>query len=177
VFRRWAALFIWAYLGWILLTWTKTAEQLSVGAVVAALVALACLPLGDVARPWRLLDPRRLVRILRVGAYVLVSMVKANLSLSRRIWTPSRPLRPGMVIVTTTMSTDGGLTGVGVLTSLVVDNQLIDVDRAHGLLQYHGVWVGADGPDAERPHINGPLEDRLRPLEVRPLELRPLEQA
>jgi multicomponent Na+:H+ antiporter subunit E len=165
VFERWLALFVWSYLGWIVLTWTKTAEQLSFGAVIAAVVAVACLPLGDVARPWKLLAPRRLLRILRVGVYVLVHMVKANLSLSRRIWLPSRPLRPGMVVVSTTIQSDGGLTGVGVLTSLIVDNQLIDVDRARHRLQYHGVWVSGDAPDVERPRINGPIEDLLRPLE------------
>ncbi|GAA1971711.1 hypothetical protein [Catenulispora subtropica] len=52
------ALACWAMGVWVLLTWTRTAEQLVVGAVVSVAVAAALAPLGPVAGPWRLLDPR-----------------------------------------------------------------------------------------------------------------------
>ena len=163
-FRRWLALAIWTYAAWILLSWTKTPEQLGFGAVASAVVAVLLLPLGPVLEPWKLLDPRRLYVILRIGAHVLVHLVMANVSLSRRIWSPSLPLRPGMVIVPTTATTDAELTAVGLLTSLVVDNQIIDMDRAGHVLQYHAVWVDTADPAANRREINGPLEDLLARL-------------
>jgi multicomponent Na+:H+ antiporter subunit E len=163
--RRWLALFVWAYLAWILLTWTRTAEQLGFGAGLAAVVATACLPLGPVARPWLLADPRRLFRLSRLVGYVVVQIVRANISLSRRIWTPSRPLRPGMIVIPTAMTTEGGLTAVGVLSSLIVDNQLIDVDRQRHLLQYHAVWTTSTDPESNRARITGHLEKLLAPLE------------
>lgn len=162
--RRWLALFIWSYLGWLILTWTKTAEQLTFGAVASGLVALALLPLGPMLEPWRLLDLRRLVVLGRVAGHVLIHLVAANMSLSRRIWLPSRPLRPGMVIVPTSTSSDAGLTAVGLLTSLVVDNQIIDLDRGAQELQYHAVWSTTDDREANRRKINGPLEDLLSRL-------------
>jgi multicomponent Na+:H+ antiporter subunit E len=58
--RRVVALFCWAYGVWVLLTWTLTAEQLLLGAGIAAIVAVALAPLGDVPGPWQLLPPRRL---------------------------------------------------------------------------------------------------------------------
>jgi multicomponent Na+:H+ antiporter subunit E len=162
--ERWAALFCWTYLGWLILTWTRTAEQLIFGAVAAAVVALACAQLGDSVAPWRLLQPRRALAVGRIGLFVAVNIVRANLSLSRRIWSPSRPLRPGMVIVPTAARSEGALTAVGLLTSLIVDNQIIDVDRERHELQYHAVWTETGDPDANRAAVNGPLEDLLAAL-------------
>ncbi len=163
--RRWAALFVWSYLAWILLSWTRTAEQLAIGAGIAAVVALVCAPLGRVVEPWRLLSPLRALRVLRTTGFVARRVVAANLSLSKRIWAPSRPLRPGMVIVPTEMRTEGGLGGVGLLTSLIVDNQVVDVDAENHELQYHVVWNDSADPDANRARANGPLEARVKGLE------------
>jgi multicomponent Na+:H+ antiporter subunit E len=90
--------------------------------------------------------------------------VDANLSLSRRIWSPSRPLRPGMVVVPTELRSDGGLAAVGLISSLIVDNQIVDVDRDRHELQYHAVWIDSADPEVNRRKINGPLEERLRPF-------------
>ena len=48
---RLVGLFCWAFGVWVLLTWTLTAEQLLIGAVVALAVAVALAPLGEVAGP------------------------------------------------------------------------------------------------------------------------------
>jgi multicomponent Na+:H+ antiporter subunit E len=165
--RRWLALFLWTLLGWIILTWTRSAEQLAFGAAASALIALACTPLGDVIAPWRLFNPRRAVLVARLAALVVVNMVKANLSLSRRIWSPSRPLRPGMVIVPTKMQSDGALTAVGLLSSLIVDNQIVDLDRRANELQYHAVWVTTGDGRENRSRMNGPIEDLISQLEKR----------
>jgi multicomponent Na+:H+ antiporter subunit E len=161
VLRRGVALWCWAFLTWVLLSWTLTLEQLLVGAVLAVVVAVGCAPLGDVAAPWTVLRPRSLLAVLRLAGWALPRVVGANISLSRRIWSPRRPLRPGMVIVPTQMRTDGELTAVGLVTSLIVDNQVVDVDRGHHEMQYHAVWVDTPDPDRNRDLINGPVEERL----------------
>ena len=51
-----------------------------------------------------------------------------------------------MVIVPTTESSDGGLAAVGLITSLIVDNQIVDLDRATHRLQYHAVAVPSLDP-------------------------------
>jgi multicomponent Na+:H+ antiporter subunit E len=170
--QRWAALFCWTYLGWLVLTWTRTAEQLIFGAVASAVVAVVCAQLGDAVAPWRLLQPRRALAVGRIGLFVVVHIVRANLSLSRRIWLPSLPLRPGMVIVSTAARSDGALTAVGLLTSLIVDNQIVDVDRERHELQYHTVWTETGDAATNRAALNGPLEDLLAALTVGPDEVR-----
>lgn len=155
------ALACWVMGVWVLLTWTRTAEQIAVGAALSIAVAAVLAPLGAVAGPWRLLDPRVLGRVAGLASVALGRVVVANLRLARRIWSPSRPLRSGMVIVPTTQRSELGLTVVGVVSSLIVDNQIVDVDRSRGRLLYHAVEVPPRDPDEARDQINGPLERHL----------------
>jgi hypothetical protein len=54
------------------------------------------------------------------------------------------------------------------VTSLIVDNQLVDLDRRAGQLQYHAVEVPEGGPEEARKAINGPVEDLLGTFYGRP---------
>jgi multicomponent Na+:H+ antiporter subunit E len=142
------ALFSWGCAAWLLLTWTVTAEQLVCGALLSAAMTAVLAPLmGPVVRPWALLNPRRAVAAIRLVTVCLARIVVANLRLARRIWAPARPLRSGMVVVRTSLTSDAGLAGVGLLSSLIVDNQLVDLDRGRQELQYHAVEVPASGAD------------------------------
>jgi multicomponent Na+:H+ antiporter subunit E len=155
---RCAAAWSWGFITWVLLTWSATAEQLIAGAGFAAAVAAFTVPLGEVVGPWRFLSPRTGWAVLRLLAQSSVRIVRANVGLSRRIWTPSLPLRSGMVIVPTAARTDGALAAVGLISSLVVDNQLVDLDRRRHQLQYHCVDV-PPGPGSRRAgRINRPIE-------------------
>ena len=162
---RRVALGVWAYAGWVLLTWTPfTLETEAVGAVASVGVAIALAPFGEVARPWLIADPRRVVALLALLAGALRGIVVANLKLTRLILTPSLPLQSGMVIVPTAARSDGGLAAVGLISSLIVDNQIVDVDRARHVLQYHAVHVPEGSREDAREAINGPLERMLEPL-------------
>jgi multicomponent Na+:H+ antiporter subunit E len=162
--RRLVALFVWAGGVWLLLTWTVTFEQLVFGGILAALVAGLLAPFGEVAAPWRLLDPRLLAATLRLIAVSLARIARANLELAGRIWLPSRPLRSGMVIVPTPVESDAGLGALGLITSLIVDNQIVDVDRKRGELQFHAVVVPEGDGDAKRAAITAPTERLLQPI-------------
>jgi multicomponent Na+:H+ antiporter subunit E len=159
--RRAAALFVWAAIVWLLLTWTVTAEQLVFGGLLAAAVAATQAPLGAVARPWRVLDPRRLWPTLQLIAVALIKIAIANAELAWRIWSPSRPLASGMVIVPTRLRSDGALGGLGLITSLIVDNQITDLDRKRDELQYHAVAVPEGDPQAKARAITHPVEGLL----------------
>ncbi len=158
VTRRVAALIVWSFAAWVLLTWTLTASQLLFGLGIAVAVAIGCAPLGEVATPWGTLEPCRFVTNARLVGSSLVRIVRANLSLSRRIWSPSRPLRSGMLIVPTDATSDAELTAVGVVSSLIVDNQLVDLDRRRHELQYHSVSILTLSGEDNRGHVNGPIE-------------------
>lgn len=156
--KRVVALFVWCIATWVVLTWTATVEQAAFGIGVSLTVALALAPLGDVVRPWRLVSPRVLVRLARLTGYVLVEIARANVVLAWRVWHRRPPLRSGLVIAPTRMRSDAGLAAVGLLSSLIVDNQIVDVDRqAHELL-YHAVAVPEGGRVSAYHDINEGLE-------------------
>ena len=166
---RRVALGVWAYAAWVLLTWTPFTWQTEAFGLATALVrrltssrrsatsrVRGCWPTRDAWR--RSLDSR--------PARCAESCV-ANLRLTRLIWTPSLPLRSGMVIVPTDERSDGGLAAVGLISSLIVDNQIVDVDRRLHLLQYHAVRVPDGGRERAREAINGPVERLLEPLHAK----------
>ncbi|MBV8462148.1 MAG: Na+/H+ antiporter subunit E [Acidimicrobiales bacterium] len=161
------AIFAWGFLTWLVLTWTRTTEQLVVGAVVAALAAFALAPFGRAYGPWWFFTPRRLLAVARLLAAIAGRIVVANVKLSARIWTPRRPLSSGMIVVATHERRDGGLAATGLISSLVVDNQIVDLDRRARHLQYHAVAVPEGSRRAARGRVNGPVEDLLEPFEDR----------
>jgi multicomponent Na+:H+ antiporter subunit E len=156
------SLWLWAFVVWLAMTWSVTAEQLTVGGLVALGAALLLAPLGGVVRPWRCLEPVRLGSALGLLGSAAVRIVGANVGLARRIWSPSLPLESGMVIVPTGMTSDGGHAGVGLITSVIVDNQIVDIDRSRCELLYHAVSV-PDGTGTEAGEdINLPIERWLQ---------------
>lgn len=164
----WFAMALWLYALWILLSWTATTEQLVYGAVFAVVLAVPLSRIGEVGRPWRLLYPRRWPAAVKLAATYARRLVTANVSLSRRIWSPSRPLRSGMVVFPDPTSSDGALTALGIITSTVVDNQLVDVHRADvdgtdepAQLQYHGVSIESEDPADNREQVAGSMPGLL----------------
>jgi multicomponent Na+:H+ antiporter subunit E len=158
---RAVALAVWAFGVWLLITWTVTAEQLLFGAGVAIVVGLSLAPLGAVVAPWRLLDPRRLAAVLFLIATSLARVVRANVVLAGRIWAPSRPVRSGMLIVPTAMRSDANIGATGLITSLIVDNQIVDLDTERHELQFHAVSVPEGDKDEQSESINAPIERLL----------------
>ncbi len=161
------ALSAWGFGAWVILTWTLTAEQLAFGVAISVGVAVALAPLGPARGPWWLLHPRRLpaaVWLIFVTAY---RVVVANVKLSARIWSPRRPLSSGMIVVATHERSDGELAAVGLISSLIVDNQIVDLDRRSRHLQFHAVAVPEGDRRAARAKVNGPVEVLLAPLENR----------
>lgn len=156
--RTFAAVATWAYLVWLLLTWSTTAEQLLFGAGTALVIGALMSVLGPVAAPWSVADPKRFWALIRLGGSALERSVRANARLARRIWLPSRPLRSGMIIVPTAMHTDGGVAATGLITSMIVDNQVVDTDRKNDLLQYHAVSVPEGNREQRADRINAPIE-------------------
>ncbi|MGH2849164.1 MAG: Na+/H+ antiporter subunit E [Solirubrobacteraceae bacterium] len=155
----------WLFAVWILLTWSPFTVELELfGAGFAVAIACAIAPFGGVVPPWRLLDPRRLVALAALMAETLTRILRANLGLARRIWSPKLRLESGMVVVPTEARSPGALAAVGLISSLIVDNQIVDLDRRLHTLQYHAVSVPEGGAGRRRAAINGPVERMIRPL-------------
>lgn len=154
--RAAGALTFWCFLVWLLLTAPPTVESATVGLVLSLLLAWSLAPLGSVARPWRALQA------LRLAPFVACKVLRANIGLARRIWTPSLPLATGMVVVRTRFGDEGRVAAVGIVSSLIVDNQIIDLDRSRRELAYHCIAVAPE--DRRYDAVIGPLERRIAAL-------------
>jgi multicomponent Na+:H+ antiporter subunit E len=163
--RRRVHLFAWALLTWIVLTWSTSVQQLVAGVVIAVLAACALAPLAPVAAPWAVLAPARAWRVVAIAGDSAVRIVKANVVLARRIWDPRLPIRTGMLVFPTPLRSDGALGAVGILSSLVVDNQIVDLETGH--LQYHAIWAEPSDPRHAHPRVMGRLEPLVHELVVR----------
>ena len=153
----------WCLAIWLLLLGTVSVETIVVGLVVALVISIGLSGL-DVLVPWRLLTPARLFPLCLLCADSAARIVKANLTLARIVWRPRLQLATGMVVVPTRMRGDVELAGIAIITSLIVDNQIVDVDRARHELLYHCIEV----PQGDRyAAINGPVERRLLALRRR----------
>ncbi|HWA65367.1 MAG TPA: Na+/H+ antiporter subunit E [Mycobacteriales bacterium] len=148
---------------WTLLTWTTNVESDVTGGCVSVAVTAALLPIFRDTATIRL-TPARLVAAGSLAARSLVGVVTANVKLARRIWSPSMPLRSGMVEVATKARSDAGLAAVGLVTSLIVDNQIVDISRPRNRLLYHAVHVPTGGSAYDE--INGPVDRRVAALEA-----------
>ena len=163
---RIGVVFVTAGLVWVVLTWTLTIEQLVVGAAVAVGVTAALALLDRRGRSWTVSGWRAAALLVRLAASSAHHIVLANVRLAARVWRPERPLRSGMVVVPTAMRTPSGVTAVGVLTSLAVESQIVDVDLRRHTMQYHTVDV-PKGTPTPTDSINGWAERLLAPLERR----------
>jgi len=154
---RTAALFAWCYLVWLLLTLTPTVEVFLVGVPVGLLCAALLAPLAPAAGPWRLLRPATALHWLRATVRLGASIVRANVMMARLVWT--RNVRPpsGMVVVPSRTGDTDLLATTGLLSSLVVDNQVVDVDPSRSELMYHCIEVPPEDADAY-DLVNGPVE-------------------
>lgn len=159
--RNAAACAMWAYAVWILLTWTATAEQLLFGAALAVVVGAALAPLGPVIAPWRAFAPKRMLAWSRLLGGSAGRIVVANFALARRIWSPRSRLRSGMIVLPTRARSDGAIAAVGLVSSLIVDNQLVDLDRSEACLQYHAVEVPQGDTEQRYERVNGATERRV----------------
>ncbi|WP_246336430.1 Na+/H+ antiporter subunit E [Flexivirga oryzae] len=152
--------FVWAFLCWLVLTWSTETEQLVSGALLAGAVTAGNYGLGTVARPWAVLDPRRLVALMRLAGTSGGRLLVAGMSLSRVVWSGGSRPGSGLVAIGTDEHRDGGLATVGLLTSLTPDNQLVDLDRRRSVLLYHTLRVRPDRAEQRRA-LTGSVEHAI----------------
>lgn len=147
------AAFCWVLLVWLLLTWSTAPDQVLTGVVVALIASRPLAALGPVSRPWVLLRPASILAGARLVVRYLPSMALANARLARRVWSRTIPLRSGMVVVADPTTTAGARTALAVMTSTVVDYQLVAIDDDRRRLKYHGVWIVDGDPGANAARI------------------------
>lgn len=138
--------FVFAFAFWLLLVGTLDRQELVAGVLVAA--ASAVLTLG---RPAVLggirLTPYAPVAVLGYLGALLVALVRSNLDMARRVLSPSLPIRPAMVRVSTALRSDLGR--LVLANSITLTPGTLTVDVLDGELLVHWVDCPVDCDIAE----------------------------
>lgn len=93
---------LWAL--WMALVGNAEPQELIAGLLVAAAVAVIAGAAPFTGASLRILQPRRLAAAVAYIPYLLLSIVRSNLDVARRVIAPSLPIRPGIVRVRTRLT-------------------------------------------------------------------------
>ncbi|MFC1809492.1 Na+/H+ antiporter subunit E [Candidatus Omnitrophota bacterium] len=140
-------LFFVAYLVWCFLTWIPDWQHLVIGAFVALFVSIIT---GDLflERPHTLAHtPRYFYFLFHYAPVFLWECLKANIDVAYRIIHPALPIKPGIVKVKTTLTTDVALTFLANSITLTPGTMTVDIDREDGVLYIH--WINTKTTDVE----------------------------
>lgn len=138
--RNRIVLFILGFAVWAGLNWPPDWQYLSVGILVAAIVAFIT---GDLfvrrARIFR--HPSRYLWFLYYIPIFIWECIKANIDVAYRVGHPDVPIRPGIVKVRTTLKSDAALTALANSITLTPGTMSVDIDKENGFLYIHWIYV------------------------------------
>ncbi len=130
--------FIISFVLWLLLSFSLDWQHITVGFLVALIVALS---MGDMftnsAAKWFSIN-----RYIWFGIYIFVftwECIKSNLDVALRVLNPSLAINPGIVKVKTILKTETGLAFLANFVTLTPGTLSVDVDQDNGYLYIH--WI------------------------------------
>jgi multicomponent Na+:H+ antiporter subunit E len=99
--------FVMSFLLWMLLVGSLYPQEIGAGLVVALLVAIISYRRLSIL-DGLLLSPLAPVHMLRYLGYFVITLIRANLDMARRVISPRLPINPCMVEVRTQLRSDLG---------------------------------------------------------------------
>lgn len=154
--------FLCMWATWIVLTASLDPQELAMGAVASAFVAVVSYELlfqkgiGQNIRPGRLG-----YAIAYVPAYIWAE-IKAHADVIYRILHPKMPIKPGIVRVPTKLKTDFGMTGLANAITMTPGTLSVEVNEEKPSLYVHWINVKTVEPEKTSTEIAGPFERFLR---------------
>ena len=160
-----AATFIVCYALWVLLTWSFTAQELVVGAILSCGVALFASRFFIHEKATWLLNPARVISALGFWCGTFVGeLVKANVNMAKICFGGCKKINPGIVKIPTAMKSDYGIAAVSnsiTLTPGTITMEVAEKDDQN-YLYVHWIDVAETDPEKAGEAIKGTLEKGLR---------------
>ncbi|MDY6133909.1 MAG: Na+/H+ antiporter subunit E [Candidatus Limivicinus sp.] len=159
------ATFIVSYAFWILLTWSFSAQELIVGAVVSLAVALFSARFFIHERSFWLFNPLRLLIALFywLGVF-MVELFKANWDMAKRCFGGCKKVNPGIVKVPVDLKSDYAQAALANSITLTPGTITMDIAEEDGQTYYYIHWIDVQKPSGKEAGdaIKGTLEKWLR---------------
>jgi len=156
---KWLMCLLVAFVLWMLLFWSIDPAVIVAGAFFSLLVATV---LGDFYpdRLHKLLNPVRWLFFLLYVPYFLYYCVRANLDVAVRVIHPDLPIRPGIIKVRTTLTSDMAKSFLANSITLTPGTLTVDIDGQE--LYVHWINIHTDDADKRTAEICGRFEPLLR---------------
>ncbi len=145
---------------WLLLTWNLSDPAQIIAGVVISLIVIGLV--GDifVFKSRRAFNPLRIFWMIVYIPYLLWYILLANLDVAYRVIHPDLPIRPGIVKIKTTLTTDMAKTFLA--NSITLTPGTLTVDIKGSELYIHWIYVKGKDVDAWTESIIGKFEPILR---------------
>jgi multicomponent Na+:H+ antiporter subunit E len=155
------SVFTISFLTWMALIGNLRPLEVIWGIAVSLIVARLTYRFVAFSLPRWVWQPNRWWFFLDLMVEFLRQLIVQNVSLSIRVLQPKMPLRPGIVVVPTTLKDDISLTILGALMSMTPDTVTIDIDQKRGLIYVHWIDVKTTDPLEAQKLISSGLENRI----------------
>ena len=153
------ALFVFAFLFWLAVTWSFDTASIVTGAIVCAALAVLLVGVGlDEAA--LLLLPQRLFWALAYVPVLFLYVVRANLDVAYRVLHPALPIRPGIVRARTSLKTAAGR--VLLANSVTLTPGTLSVDLTDDVRYIHRIDVPEEDPDGDTERSLARFETFIR---------------
>lgn len=151
--------FVLLFVFWLLITWSLDSQNIIAGLIASFIVsaALGHLFFDNIAA---MLNPRRIFWFLYYIPFFGWHIVKANFDVAYRVLHANVPIRPGIVKVHTTMTSDLGLTFLA--NSITLTPGTLTVDIIGNEMFIHWIYIHTDDPEKRTEMIVSRFENILK---------------
>ncbi|AMM54788.1 Na+/H+ antiporter subunit E [Pyrococcus kukulkanii] len=147
--------FIVLFVIWLFLTASLDPQELLIGAIFSAIVALLTYDIFT-TRGLANLHPKRVAYFIAYIPYFLWAMILANLDVAYRVLHPKRPINPGIVECRTELKNNVGRLALANSITLTPGTITLDVDGD----KYFIHWI-----DVKDSSVEGASENITKPFE------------
>lgn len=149
---------------WLLLAGTLAADEIIAGILVGSIVSLVSAPYIDIFNGMRY-TPKALISVFSYLGYFFVALMRANFDMARRVLSPSLPISPAMVEITTGLKSRLGQMLLANSITLTPGTLSVDLNDERILVHWIAAPEGINLEQATRniasgfeQHISGFLE-------------------
>jgi multicomponent Na+:H+ antiporter subunit E len=135
---------------WLLLTGSFAPVDLLWGVAVCTGVAMLTYRFTAFGAPRWMQRPRGWLAFVRLLIEFVRQIIVQNVTLSRRVFAPNMPIKPGIVAVPYNIQGDVPLTILSSLMTLTPDTVVVDIDQKKRMMYIH--WIDVQSTDPQEMH-------------------------
>ncbi|OFX83193.1 MAG: hypothetical protein A2W99_12780 [Bacteroidetes bacterium GWF2_33_16] len=158
---RYVALFIIAFLFWLLITFNLAIENIIVG-IVAAGITTVLFGKYFITGVNKFIQPHRYFWLIIYIFIFIWECIKANFDVAYRVLHPAMPIKPGIVKVK--LNIKGDFARMMLANSITMTPGTISVDIIDDYIFIHWIYISTDNPEEYSEKVSGRFEKYIKKI-------------